>query len=154
MEKFLQNLEEAEKLISAADHMVYVSFPLIKEKNLLLKALTQTKTSITSCINSILQFEYLYKRVSLYKDSKSNMRVFQERCAPKYGITRQELKQIMELLDLIEKHKKSHMEFMRGNKIIILSENSKTNTITLEKAKEFLILAKKILEKTKTQILA
>jgi len=45
------------------------------------------------------------------------------------------------------------MEFVRNEKVIILSENLKPKTITIEKTKEFLLLAKNILNKTKKGIL-
>ena len=39
MEKFLENLQEAHKIIQTLDHMMYVTFPLIKDKNILHKQL-------------------------------------------------------------------------------------------------------------------
>ena len=71
MEKFLENLQEAENIIQTIDHMVYVTFPLIQDKKLLLKIILETKTAIANCINSILQYEYLYKRIRLYKEPKA-----------------------------------------------------------------------------------
>ncbi|GAJ08281.1 unnamed protein product, partial [marine sediment metagenome] len=84
MEKFLENLQEAQKTIQVIDHMIYVTFPLIKDKKILTKILTETKSAITNCINSILQYEYLYKRVNLYKDAKTNFRIFIKKCCPYY----------------------------------------------------------------------
>ncbi|HUS50040.1 MAG TPA: hypothetical protein VMZ91_07735 [Candidatus Paceibacterota bacterium] len=153
MEKFLQNIQEAEKIIQVTDHMVYVTFPLIKDKKLLLKILMEIKIAITNCINSILQYEYLYKRIRLYKDSKANFRIFIEKCAPKYRITEKEIKLIQEIFDVIEKHKQSPFEFVKDEKIIILSENLTPKVITVEKTKEFLTLGKDVLRKTKEIIL-
>lgn len=153
MEKFLENLQDAENIIQTIDHMVYVTFPLIKDKKLLLKILLETKTAVANCINSILQYEYLYKRIKLYKDSKTNFRTFEERCAPRYKITKEEIKLIIELFDVAEKHKQSPFEFVRNEKVIILSENLEQKIITIEKTKEFLVLAKNILRKTGDKIL-
>lgn len=147
MEKFLENLQEAEKIIRTSDHKIYVTFPLIKDKRLLLKILLDAKTAVAKGINSILQYEYLYKRINLYKDAKTNFRTFQEQCAPKYKITKQEIKLILELFDLVEKHKQSPFEFIKNEKIIILSENLKTKTLSVANLKEFLVLAKNILRK-------
>jgi len=107
MEKFLENLTTAEKTIRAADHMIYVTFPLIKDKRLLFKILHETKNAIALCINSILQYEYLYKRIKLYKDSGLNFKIFVEKCVPRYGITKEEMNLILELFDFVEKHKES-----------------------------------------------
>ena len=149
MEKFLENLHEAEQLIKKIDHMVYVTYPLIQEKRLVLKIISETKNAIIKCINSILQYEYLYKRVRLTKDPKENMKIFKVKCAPRYNISIEEIKLMLELFDLIEKHKKSPFEFKKQEKIVILSENSSPKVIVIENAKEFLALAKGILIKSK-----
>jgi len=149
MEKFLENLVAAEKTIRAADHMIYVTFPLIKDKRLLFKILHETKNAIALCINSILQYEYLYKRIKLYKDSRLNFKIFVEKCVPRYGITKEEMNLILELFDFIEKHKESPFEFVKDEKIVILSSSLRPRTITIEKTKEFIIVAKSILKKTR-----
>ena len=152
MEKFLENIQEAEKDLRTLDHMIYVTFPLIKDKRLLLKVVQDIKDVITNCITSILQYEYLYKRISLYRDSRENLKTFTEKCAQRYNIGKEEIRLILELFRLVENHKKSPFEFVKDEKIVILSENSKPTTMTLEKAKEFLITAKDILRKTKEGI--
>lgn len=149
MEKFLENLQEAEKIIQRIDHMLYVTFPLMKDKRLLLKILLETKIAVTKSINSILQYEYLYKRINLYQNSKRNFEIFQEQCAPRYSITKQEIKLILELFNLVEQHNQSPFEFIKNEKVVILSENLKVKTFTTEKTKEFLLLAKNILKKIK-----
>lgn len=153
MEKFLENIFEAEKIIRKLDHIVYVTYPIIKDKRLLLRILVETKIAITKCINSILHYEYLYKRIRLSKNSNENLRTFKVKCAPKYNINFTEVKLIIELFNIIEKHKKSPFEFKKEDKVVILSENSTPKVIIFEDTKEFLTLAKIILNKTKENIL-
>ena len=149
MEKFLENIMEAEKNIQTADHITYVTFPLIKDKRLLLKILQETKNAVAHCISSILQHDYLYKKIELYKDPKSNFRIFIDKCAQEYNITKEEIDLIIELFDFIEKNRQSPFEFVKDDKIIILSNGLKPKTLTIEKTKEFLILGKNILRKTR-----
>lgn len=152
MERYLEYLQEAERTIKIADHMLYVTFSLVKDKNLLLKILTEIKKTLINCVNSILQYEYLYKRVSLYKNPEENFRTFESKCAQYYNINKEEIKSILELLNITKKHEESPFEFLRGDKVIILSENSSPHVLTIEKTKKFLELAKNILKKTKTKI--
>ena len=147
MEKFIENLQEAHKIIQTLDHLMYVTFPLIKDKNILLKILLETKTATVKCINCILQREYLYKRISLYKNPKTNFRIFCEKCAKRYKITGKEIELILELFNLVEKHKKSSMEFAKNGRVIILSERLDSKILTVENLKEFLALSKNILRK-------
>jgi len=152
MEKFLENLQEAEKTIRIVDHIVYVTFPLVKDKKILIKMLLETKKAIANCINSALQYEYLYKRISLSKDHKINFDTFIKKCSLQFGITREETILIVHLFDLVKKHEESTMEFIKNGKIIILSDDLNPEIITLEKTKEFLNLAKQILRKIMEKI--
>lgn len=152
MEKFLENLEQAGKIIRTVDHLVYVTFPLVKEKRMLLKIITDTKNAIVFCINSILQYDYLYKKIRLYQNTKENFRTFKEKCSPRYGISEEEIRKIIALFELVERHKKSPLEFVRNDKVIIMSENFYPEAITIEKVKEYVILAKNILFKVENKI--
>ncbi|HEA46280.1 MAG TPA: hypothetical protein ENH99_00685 [Candidatus Pacearchaeota archaeon] len=152
MERFLENVIEAEKIIRTSDHIIYITFPLVKDKRLLLKVLQEIKNAVTLCISAVLQYDYVFKRINLYKDPKSNFKTFIDKCAPRYNITKEEIDSINELFDFIEKHKESPFEFVKDDKVIILSSSLKPKTLTLEKVKEFLILSKEILKKTRDSV--
>ncbi|MBU2052655.1 MAG: hypothetical protein ABIJ14_03160 [Nanoarchaeota archaeon] len=153
MQKFIEYLYEAGKIIQTVDHLVYMTLPIVNDKRLLLKIIKETKTAVANCINSILQYEYLYKRVKLHSSPKTNFNTFVEKCAPKYKITPDEIKSIIELFEIVESHNQSPFEFVRGDKIVILSQNSTHKIITVEKAKEFIITSKNILRKAEDKIL-
>jgi len=145
MEKFQENLAQAIKNLQIADHMTYVTYPLINEKRLLLKIFDEIYKSIICCINAILNYEYLYKRISLYKENNYNMQTFINKCAKNYGLTNRQIQGIIEILELNKQHKQSAMEFVKKDKIIILSDNLGTRTINIQKIKEYLLLAKELL---------
>lgn len=153
MEKFLENLKKAQITIKTADHLTYMTFPLVKDKRLLLKIIQEIKKGIADCINAILQREYLYKRISLYKDPKTNFKIFRQKCAARYNITDTEINLILELFEIVEKHRESPMEFVRGENIVILSENMSRKTISVEKVKDFLALSKSLIKKAEYEFL-
>ncbi len=152
MEKYIENLNKASSMLQTADHMLYMTYPLVKEKRLLLKVLNEIYLVVLSIVNAILQYEYVYKRVNLYKTAEENFSVFKNRCAPRYEISPEQVQKIKEIFDLAEKHKKSPFEFVRNNKVVIMTNALKTDTITVEKIKEFLFLSKDILRKAETKI--
>jgi CRISPR/Cas system CMR subunit Cmr4 (Cas7 group RAMP superfamily) len=153
MVKFLEHLQEAERTIQSIDHMIYITLPLVKDKRLLFKILTDIKSAIVSCINAILQYEYINERIVLYKSAKENFETFVKRCTFNYKITQREVESIIELFDIIEKYKDSPVEFLRDEKIVILSESMKVKTITIEKIKLFLLLAKNMVKKAKEKFI-
>lgn len=152
MEKFIEYLSEAQRIIKACDHMVYVSYPLIKDKKLLIKIIVELKKAITYCINAILQYEYLFQKIKLSKDHKENLKIFTEKSSIRFGITKEETKKIIELFEIVEIHKHSPMEFSRDNKIVILTQNMNQQIVSLEKTKEFVQLTKEIFRKIRIKI--
>lgn len=149
MEKFQEYLKKAEELIYTADHMTYVSYPVVREKRLLLKILSEINLSILNTINAILYYEYIHKKIILTKNAESNLDIFIKHCAPIYQITQNEINLILDLFNTVKKHKESPFEFSRNEKVVILSENMTPKVITLEKTKEFLQTSKNILKKAK-----
>jgi len=112
----------------------------------------EIKKSLAYCINSILQYEYIHNKIKLCKDSKYNLKIFTDESSKRFEITKEELKSMLDLFEIAEAHKESPIEILRGDKIIILSDRMKQNSISLEKIKEFLVLAKNILKKTKNKM--
>ncbi|MEK6917998.1 MAG: hypothetical protein AABW51_03550 [Nanoarchaeota archaeon] len=151
-EKFIEYLEEAERIIKAADHMVYVTFSIIKDKKLLMGILLEIRKAIINCINSILQYEHINKRITLTKNPLTNFKLFSEQCSKRFEIAENEIKLMLELFDLLEKHKQSPFEFTKGDNVIILSDNLKHEKVSIEKTKQFLMLSKSILMKIKSKI--
>ncbi len=98
MEKFHQDLKEAIKALQIADHMTYVTFPLVNEQRLILKIFDEIYKSIIGCINAILNYEYLYKRIKLYRDTNDNMQTFINKCAKNYTLNNEQIKKIKEIL--------------------------------------------------------
>jgi hypothetical protein len=152
MEKFLSALEAASKTLQTADHMVYITFPLIKDNGLLIKIFIQIYTAILDIVNAILQYDYAYKRIVLYNDVKANFKSFREKCAPRFGITPEEVKSIIEIFKVMEEHRQSPMEFVKMDKFVILSDSLQTDIVTIGKLKEYLSIAKNILQKATNRI--
>ena len=152
-EKFYEYLEKASRILQTADHIAYVTYSLIKDKRLLFKILDELNESFINIINAILQYEYLYKRIQLSKDNKLNLEIFKQKCAHRYNIQPEQTTKIFELFSLYQKHKESPMEFARKDKIVIMSDNLRTETLTIEKLKDFLIQAKDILRKAEAGII-
>lgn len=152
MEKFLSALDSASKTLQTADHMIYITFPLIKDNRILIKIFNEIYTTLLSLVNTVLQYDYAYKRVMLYNDAKINFRNFREKCAPRFGITQEEVAKIIEIFKVMEKHTQSPMEFVKNDKFVILSDSLQTDVVTIEKLKEYLLTTKNIMQKVSNKI--
>ncbi len=151
-----QILDKTEKSLRMSDHMIYITYPLIKENRLLKKIIEDLYQIANNIINAILQYEHMYKRINLdpnkNQDQEDNFNLFKNKCADRFNITNQEIQELEELFKLMNKHKESSFEFSRKNKLVIMSDNLKTESINLEKLKKYLNILKIILKKTKNKI--
>jgi hypothetical protein len=147
MEKFRENLENAVKSLRIADHMTYVTFPLVNEKRLLIKIFDEICKSVINSINAILNYESLYKRIRLYPDNEDNLQTFLEKCSKNYNLTNEQIKKIREILMLNKKHKQSAMEFVKSEKVVIMSDNLQIQTLDITLIKRYLLTAKELVMK-------
>lgn len=145
-EKYTLSLELASKHLQTADHLAYITLPLIKENKLLLKILEELNLALLNTINAILQYEYLYKRINIYQSSRDNLETF-KRISPRYSLSQEQLTKLLEILALEERHKKSPFEFTKSDKIVIMGEDNTTHTLDLEKLKSWLQEVKDLLKK-------
>jgi len=151
-EKHQENLKNAIKNLQIADHMTYVTFPLVKDKRLFLKIFDNIYKAIIECINAILNYEFLYKRIKIYSNLNQNIETFIDKCAKKYFLTNGQIKKIKKIILINKQHKQSAIEFVRQDKIIIMSDSLGIQTLTLQEIKEYLLLAKELLMNTKNKI--
>ncbi|MFH0831304.1 MAG: hypothetical protein V1886_00340 [archaeon] len=147
-------LQSASKALQTADHMVYITFPLIRENRLLIKILSEIYSAMLSLVNLMLQYEASYKRIAMTENAQENFRLFREKCSPRFGISPSELEVIIDVFKLMEEHKASPMEFTRQDKLVIMSDNLKTETVTLDRLKGYLLASKNILQKVTTRVCA
>jgi hypothetical protein len=120
MEKFQEARERAKKNIAVADHMLSVTFPLVKDTKLLLAIIENIFLAYTNSIAAILHHERLFKNIPPFQETfESKFNMFREMCSSKYKIDKSYLTEIQDIKDIITEHKKSPVEFKRGDKFVI-----------------------------------
>lgn len=144
MEEFDKTLKEAIRHLHIADHMTYVTFPLVKENRLLLKIFDEIYASIINSINSVLNYEHFCKRINLYSNYSNNFDTF-IRIAKNYGLSSEHLKKIKEIITINNRHKQSSMEFVKKDKVVIMSDNLGVEVLDLMAIKQYLLVAKELL---------
>src|SRR3989344_7667820 len=126
MEKEYQSLSEGlmtgEQAWRAAEHILGVTFPVVQDPKLLLRALEHLEKAARNSISVVLKREYVYKRVRLSQEGKQNLEVFFEVCAKRYGLLDEDIQSLKELLDLGRRHKASGVEFSQKGKAVILDD--------------------------------
>lgn len=143
MDKILSTLKEALKYIRSADHLLTMTYPLVGDKKLLINVILSLKEGVVHTINAVLYYEYLYKRVNLYKEPRENLRTFKQKCAKRFGLSEENVHSLLDLLSLAERCSKGQFNLLKGENIIVLSEDMERSIFDERMAKDFVSLAKK-----------
>ena len=143
MEKYEELRDMARKKIQIADHMLTMTYPMVKDPKLLLAVMENIFLALTNSIGSLLHYERNYKRVPPFQDTfVSKFNIFKQKCAGKHNIDEEMILMIQEIKDIILQHKKSPVEFTRNDSFVICSDDYKMKTISLEKMKDYISKSK------------
>lgn len=143
MEDFQEARRKAIKNLNVADHMISMSYPLLRDNKLLLASLENLFLSLTNAMASILYYERLFKRVPPFPENfESKFSLFKKYCVPRYNIDNEHVRLIAEIKELILEHHKSPIEFSRGNKFVICTDDYRIKSISPETIKGYVSKAK------------
>lgn len=144
-------IEEAKKILKIADHMVYITYPVIKENRLLIKILTQINNVMNNVVLSVLENEYANKRIRSYADPKMNFQSFVE-SSKRYGLKASSIDSMKRIASIMEMHSQSPMEFVKNDSFVIMSDAMHTEEITYETVKSSLLIAKDVLSSVENRL--
>jgi len=142
-EEIIMHLKNAERNLIIADHLTYKTYPIIKEPKLLVKVAQDIYLSLNTCMNAILGYDELYKRIySLPSDFHSRLRVFKDKCARLHNIDIEIVNVIEDLHNFLKKYKESSTTFVRNRDYIVCSNDFKLETLNYGKIKDYLAKSK------------
>jgi len=147
MEKFQELREQARSKIRIADHLITQTYPMLQDPKLLLSAVESLFLAMSFSMGSLLHYELLFKRIPPFQDtfpSKYNM--FQLRCSKRYNFDLAYSNLMQELKGIILQHKKSPVEFVRKDQLVICNEDYTMRTLSVEQLKRYVHKAKVFIE--------
>ena len=147
MEKHMEAIEKAKKNIHIADHMLTVTYPLVKDTKLLLAIMENIFLSMANALVSVLYFDRMYKRIPAFAESfEGKFNAFKQHCVHRYDIDKSYIGDIQEIKNIIIEHKKSPVEFVRKDRFVICTEKYKIRTLGIADIKSYLSKAKLFIE--------
>ena len=148
MERFIEMVKRANKLYDTADHLAYITYPLVKDTKLIITIIENLYASLVAGMDALLYYDRLYKRINPYSENfHSKFEIFKTKTAPRYGIDRQKILLILDLREIIKKRQESPMEFIRKESYVIASHDYQLKMISIEKTKQYLEDSKDFFEK-------
>lgn len=139
MERVIALVKDANKLLKTADHLIYMTYPLVKDIKLLTVVIDNLHKSLSNVMDAVLTYDRLYKRIPLLpEDYASKFELFKTKCAPRYNIPRENILLMEDIKKIIEHRKNSPIEFARQDKFVIYDRSFRMRTINYEKIKNYL----------------
>ncbi len=143
MEAYQRLLTEAKKKLSLADHMLFVTHPLLKDPKLLLAVMENLFLAQTHTMGALLYYERIFKRVQPFFDTfESKYRVFSEKCLERYNLDPDYLDFLRSIKEVLVAHKRSPIEFSRKDQFVICSEDYELKVLNISEIKELVAKTK------------
>lgn len=147
-ENKLDLLDQARKELIIADHMLYVTFPLVKEKTLFLNSLEHVNLAIKFMVKAFLEREEKMKNISrLPKNEVFLINFFTKEYEARLGLNKKTLEAITLLPKLVDAKNRKQYFFESNRDYFIIKEGFGTRRIEFQKIKDFLNEAKKLYKK-------
>ncbi|MFA5084690.1 MAG: hypothetical protein WC475_04945 [Candidatus Paceibacterota bacterium] len=153
-----QLLDRAEKELRGADHMVYITYPLIKDNRILKSVLDQMHNIAENIVHSVLNYEFRYMRIGPITITKldvsgQNWSTFMK-CYSRFNMSAEEITKLREMLEIIARHQSSAVEFTRKDRLVFMSNGAHAESVGFDQMKAYMNNLKAILKKAKDKICA
>jgi len=143
-------LKEAKQEISLADHISYMTLPMVRDKKVFHNLLNHIDKGVFFGIRAYLAKLNETKELRIVPRSEELIRrLFFESYSEKLMLSIEEIRQLKEINKLVQAHTHSQMDLKRGEEYIMILGNFKTVTVNENSVKKYLNSAKcfiKILE--------
>lgn len=127
--------EQAMKHLSVADHMLKVTYPMVRDPKLLLSVLEHIAKGMEDAIDVFLTHERKWKRIPPYGNTRLAKLTTLRKHAKTYNIDIKDITMLEECDRILSKHKESPMEFTRKESFVICSDDYHLDALTPEKMK-------------------
>ena len=143
MEQFQILRDKAVQKIRVADHMLFMTYPLVKDPKLLLSIVENVFASLDYGVSALLHHERLFKKIPPFHDTfPSRFEIFKDKMIPKHDLSPKYAKLIKEVQGILSEHKKSPVEFARKDKFVICSPSYSLKTIDTNLVKKYIFETK------------
>jgi hypothetical protein len=148
MERFLQLVKEANRAFETADHLAYVTYPLVNDNKLIISIAENLFKALTTGMEAILYYDRIYKRIMhIPPDFHGKLELFKQNSIPRYNISREIVHLLNELSEVLNARAKSPIEFGRQDKFIICSKDYALKSLTITKVKDNINQSKPFMNK-------
>ncbi|HLD02157.1 MAG TPA: hypothetical protein VJC07_00455 [Candidatus Nanoarchaeia archaeon] len=148
METVRSLAREANQLFVTADHLAYVTYPLVNDTKLLVVVVDNLHKSLFKGMQALVRYDKIYKRIPpIGDDFYSVFEAFKTRTGPRYNFSRDFTMLMIDMNNLLKERADSPIEFRRRDHFVIASQDYKLRAINLNKVKEYVTGTKHFIQR-------
>jgi hypothetical protein len=146
------DLSSAKKELKLADHMLYVTMPLIADERLFMSIIDHLFKSASGTIGKYLEREVSYKRIEVMpKDVKSQIELFKRRYVSKLGLNNKTVEMLDSLMSAKNARSNVQSNFARKDKFVMISRDYRVHTIDKDSIKRYISLQKELIRRIEAE---
>lgn len=146
MERFQASWQAAEQKLKVADHILTMTYPLVKDPKLLLNVAMNIVECMEFALSSVLEFERLFKRIPPYQeDLNEKIELFENYVVKKHSMPGKYRETLLGLKEFIASHKDATVEFIRKDKMVVADEDYRLMSISPVEIQKHLHVARDFL---------
>jgi|SRR3989344_965330 len=142
MDEIMFLLKKAKEQLSIADHLLYMTYPIIRENKLLASIAEDVYNSALYAIDALLMHERLYKRISIYPDTFSVKLDILRKISARYNIDKDAILMVQDLKIFLDERKNSKVEFSKNDRYVLFNQKKELKSLGIEKLKQNLNISK------------
>ena len=144
--QILEYKRKAARQYEAAEHLLNYTYPLVKDPKLLMGILHNLTQAYEHAIDAVLAYERELLLVPTYpNNSQVKLELFREKTVRRNKIPPSYLTLLLDMYEIIELQKASPVEFQRGNRYVLCSQNYLLKTISIKEMSQYLAQTKQFL---------
>ncbi len=149
--KHKDSLVQSRKEIDLADHLMFVTFPLINDLKFLVTILEHVVSASKTAVQACLEYEKYYKRIDPFPTNFAVMvDIFNKKCKERYNIEDKFTSLLKRLIELSAFMSKSQIQFRRQDKFIMTSDVYDIKTLDKDTVKKYLLITKSFIDKVES----
>lgn len=145
-------LAEARKELKLADHMVYVTYKLLNDKNIILSVANHVCNALNKAIFAFLANEFRFKRLyHLPENEQLRIMYFLRDYSEKFALSLDEEDMITKLNKFKELPSNAY-NIQRDDEIHVINSSFKVETLSVASIKKYLSSAKELINKVENSV--
>jgi len=139
-------VSKAVEELRLADHMIYITLPLLDDKGIFLNAVSHLGKAVREVVRSFMSREADYKRLSFMPPEDLLINEFIGKYASQLGV-KGYTKMLKEVTAFNNMRSRSSIKLKRNNKFIVISPEYSMIALSIAEVKGYLGLAKEFISK-------